>query len=1231
MRLKGLRLHGFKSFAERTEFRFPEGVTCIVGPNGCGKSNVVDGVKWVLGEQRPTAMRGSEMADVIFSGTERRKAVGLAEVTLIFDNSDRGLGVEWQEVEVTRRLYRDGASEYLLNRNRCRLRDLRELLMDTGSGPGALTFMEQGRIDEILRESQTERRAVFEEAAGIARYRARRRESLRRLERMEADLLRLSDVADEKQRQLRSLKIQAGRAERYQALVDEMRRRRLELAVYRYGLLLGEREEAGARLAVLVRDEDAARARVQEVAGSCREAEDELESVRTAASTKEAEIASLEGRAEAAREKGTFAARLVAELDGKSRWYRDELESGAETLDRLTGIRTEVSDAIEAARVEQEERREELSSAEAAVARAREVAAGRRVEVDRLAEKVYASLELQSRLDSRRSRLEARAQGLAERERRLVERSGALTTSVGASRERATAAQTALAASHEAAEQAARGLAAAEQHATEVEAAAAEARVREAALDREVSALRSRRDVLQALDESREGVGEGASALLDAARTSPDELAGVRGLLADLVEADGADAVLVETALGPYATAVVVDRFADAERAVAHLAERGLGRVVLLPLDTVSAEGTPAVPPGARSVLDAVRCADDVRAAVEAVLADAVVVDDLAAARALRTESGAGLLRAVTADGDVLDAAGAISGGGAPGGTGVLQRKTELRELRERFDEAAGQLEQAQARARDLAQAVEEARERIGAARAAQKEADAALHRARHEAHVAEAEADRLAGELEELEAEVGEIRDELHDVRSEDATVGDELKRLAAERRSDEEARAAAALRAEEAETALTDADADREEARVALASVSERHASLSGRMRGIEREFSEIADAADEAKRELEACAGRRKDAQERVEEAHRDLAQAEKDRERCIRELVEMRHVVSAAQAQLLERRGALESLESDASGVTREVQTYRLKESEARVRVESLIERIQEELEIDLHTAWDAARQGDGEAGGEPAPAAPAAPDEPPEEFDADALEVQITELKSRLDRMGAVNLEALAQLESVTEEAESLQVQLDDLQRARQSLLASIQKMDAESRERFTKTFEAIRTNFREMFRRLFGGGRADVFLEEGRDILEAGVEIVARPPGKELRSISLLSGGERTMTAVALMFAIYMAKPSPFCLLDEVDAALDESNIDRFVSAVTGFAEQSQFIIVTHNKRTMSMADTIFGVSMPERGVSRRVAVHLDQVDDQGRIRAECWARRRWAGLPARPRRVDGD
>jgi len=885
-------------------------------------------------------------------------------------------------------------------------------------------------------------------------------------------------------------------------------------------------------------------------------------------------------------------------------------------------VREELVDTFDRARTERTERQTAVNEIQAVIQeRAAEAAAQRRA-VEAVTRTAYELVERRSRLESKRSRLDARHQALEAQRARLQERISALVVDTRKAGDRVTHAEAQRAETKAAFEAAEAAMTAGEERLQRAEERVKEGRDAMGRLDRDVSGVRSRVEVLQHLCRQMEGVGEGAKKLVAAAKRGEAELSGVRGLLVESLETAASDAGPVESALGAYASAVIVDTFADAERAAAYLGRKRLGRCLLLPLD-----GVHSVAPAAGGALaGAVKCDAALRPAIDALLGRAVRVETLADARNARHDShdrargeAEQPLTIVTAGGEVLDPIGVVAAGGSSGGAGVLTRLSELRELTVRLEGLTAKLDRARAALREAETEFTDARREIGAARDARRRAESGAQRAHNECERAFSELARLELDAGRMTTDSDEIGDELARLATESATAASEAEGLIAERTTVEAGR-------EEAGRVLTDLDArlreteeERADLRVQLASVVERCVALEGRAQAIEEETTELEEGVDDARSELEGCEKRKHDAHERGKQAHVDFEKAQTRRERCIISLAEVRHRLSEAKSRLDERRGLLDGLAKEATAVGRELQRFRLRQNEARVRVEGLIERIQEELEIDLHAAWEKARNVApsslaaaqvGSADEECGETIPIYAADDSEGFDPDEVEAEIQGLRDRIGRMGNVNLEALEQLGSIEAEAEELQKQHDDLTASRASLLEAIRKIDIESRELFITTFNAVRENFKLMFRRLFEGGKADIYLDEDQDVLEAGIDIVARPPGKEARSISLLSGGERTMTAVALLFAIYQTKPSPFCLLDEVDAALDEANVDRFASVVQEFAEESQFIIISHNKRTMTAADTIFGVSMQEPGVSRPLAVRLDQVGDDGEILA---------------------
>ncbi len=1178
MRITRIRLLGFKSFAQKTEFNIDPGITAIVGPNGCGKSNVFDAVKWVLGEQKPSSLRAREMMDVIFAGAGGRKALGLAEVSLCFDNSDGTLAIDRPEVVLTRRLYRSGESEYLLNGDPCRLKDLREALMDTGSGLDAFSIMEQGRIDAILTANPVERRAVFEEAAGIGKFKARRKEAMRRLERIGEDLTRLRDVIELTDKQLRSLRYQASRARRWREISEELRKQKVTWALNRYHAFLGERAALSDRLAALAGDEARAAEALRGLLGELGGEEAGLE--RAAAALREAESAllALDAEIRSARESAEHGRKMAEELDRRVKYYEGELRTGETRRGDVEKERDSLADELAALGAEAAVREGELATAENAIrsaAEAEKLAAGRleAVRRDRLT-----ALARHTDVRNERAALSSLLRsGDAQRERMVRRRAGLLAEGerLRAAREAGGAAAAAAASAREESRALLRR---SEEELDDIAVRHRSFSEEAAEVDLRRSAAASRLELLKQLRQRHEGMDRAVQEVLKRAEHDPAALPGIRGVVANLIEVEAADAESVELALGVCAQAVVTETLPDALRAIEFLKGQQVGRAVFVPLSEVREPGPSYDGNGAaRHILSAVRAKDEYRPLVRALLSDSIVVERLDDAVEL-TRGAARSLRVVTGGGEVMSRIGAITGGRGKNSVALLRRNAEIEALektvaeeaerREILREAIAGLDAARERQRAL---VAERREAAEAAAAAARDADGALARLSEDLRRVADEEKVLLSELSEVDGEAQEAAARDADLSLEDERLrarGDELTRDVAERE--------AALEA--ARRVSKDAEAQRGEVRVALARARERLTSTEARVAALAQAARDIVRNLALARTEMETCSRRRDEAAMEAELSGRRAAEAEGGRERRIREVEALRSGHAEVRDRIQTRRREAESLREEHDRYRGALEEFRLREHEIRTKIEGLIERVREEFGLDLGDLYQGFVPGEG---------------------DPAALDQAVADLKDKLEKMGNVNLEALDQLKEVEERSEFLTREEADLNRSREALLEVLRKLNRESRERFEKAFADIREHFREMFRRLFGGGNAEVSLVEGEDILEAGVEIKVRPPGRDLQNLNLLSGGEKTLTAVALLLAIFKSHPSPFALMDEVDAALDESNIDRFLGVLREFSDRSQFVMITHNKRTMAEADALYGVSMPEVGVSQQVSIRF--------------------------------
>jgi chromosome segregation protein len=1178
MRISRIRLQGFKSFARKTEFVLDPGITAIVGPNGCGKSNVIDAVKWVLGEQKPSSLRAKEMMDVIFAGTESRKPVGMAEVAVVFDNEDGKLPIDRPEVVLTRRLYRSGESEYLLNGEACRLKDLRETLMDTGSGLDALSIMEQGRIDAILTANPAERRVVFEDAAGIGRFKARRKETLRRLERIGDDLTRLRDVIEITEKQLRSLRYQASRATRYREYSEELRKKRVTWALYRYHLLLTEREELSARLTEAADREEKVSRELRALIGDLSGEEATFEQLGAKVAEAETALLTLDAEIRSDRERAEHSLKMTGELADRVKWYEEEIRV---TERRITEMGTEkdgLGGDLAALAAEVTLRESELRTAEEAIATARAAEASRELDLRNLRQERVGVVQRGVSVRNRRSTLRSEIAGGEALEQRIsVRRSALIEEREGLTGEREEAAR-----DHEAKAAKESGLRenllVAEQREVEFTTRLADLNTQVAEADRVLTAGKSRLDLLLSLKARHAGMDQPVQEILKEVARAGSALSGVRGVVAELIKVKGADAEAVELALGACAQGIVTECLDDALVAIAWLKEKRLGRALFIPLDGVREAGPTYTGNGvARSAMLSVTSEGEYADLVRALLSDSILVENLDRARQLSADAGRSL-RIITGGGEVLNRIGTISGGRGNSAAALLARNSEIEELEGEVSEA----EERQAALREalagLRSSRDEVREEVRGLRALLTEAGREAGRSASRLERLEGDASRLANEDRVLEIELAEVlRQREESARRDLELAGEEEEATAEEERIGREVEALGAALDLAREESRGKQD-QRMELSVVLARSRERLAGAEARFAGLERGIAEARETVQVSRREMESCEQRRVEAALDAEVAAKRSEENAGRRERRLSDVTALRTEHERARAEILSRRQNAEDLRERHEEYRGVLEEFRLKESEVRTRLEGLLERVQEEFELDLVDLY----QGFS-----------------PEGIDWEELDREVAELKGKLEKMGNVNLEAIDQLAEVDERVKFLHAEETDLLSSKESLLEILRKVNRESRERFETAFVEVRENFREMFRKLFGGGSAEVSLTEGEDILEAGIEIMVRPPGRDLKNINLLSGGEKTLTAVALLFAIFKARPSPFAIMDEVDAALDESNIDRFLGVLREFTHESQFIIITHNKRTMADADALYGVTMPEAGISQPMSMRF--------------------------------
>ena len=1239
MRLAKLHLNGFKSFPDRAELGFDTGVTAIVGPNGCGKSNVVDAITWVLGEQSAKSLRGERMEDVIFNGSDARKPTATAEVRLKLTEVAQAamaaatsvptpeaielldsLPLVTRDVEIGRRLYRSGESEYLIDGEVCRLRDVHDLLMDSGLGVKAYAVIEQGKIGQILSSRPAERRALIEEAAGVTKYKSRRRAAELKLEAAQQNLTRVDDIIFEVEKQRGALKRQAARARRYRRLREELRRWEQVQFARKHAALSVEIERAEARLADSRVKDAAAAARVAELETGLErlrlgltQAEADATRTREDAHARELESGRRQQQIEfdkqqietLAQQADTFAAE-VRDLEVRRDPARLATESQREAAERAGTLQDEAAALVRA-------REAELSHASAAAQAVEQ-------EADSIRAAVLAAGTTLNALRQARDHAAAARDRVASDLERLDLEAKELTEEAARIRAAAEDAERRLGAARRAVESAGREKTAAEEKLASLRADRERLQAAVLAGERDAAAADARLKSLEELEASRATYG-------DAARSLLNDNGGVNheGAVADHLDVDRTFARAVDALLANWLQDVVVRKSSDVPRAAAALAERNAGRCGFLVLEEAArasamVTSTPlVVPGGARALSDVVRARGPHAAVISKLLPRAIIAESFEAAQAISRTTA---VPVATPAGDVFQSAWRVEAGSRQDARGILESRAEVAELRQRVVQLHADVEQAR-------KSLAEHESTIVALEGAITQAIASLHD--HEKSIVALESD--ARRAEDERARVGRRLE----VVSTDRQRANEESR-GAESRREESVRAIEQHDEQQrtAETRLTDVMTRLQAAR----ELTERHirlvteartsqATYTERRTGLETEVLRL----EEAARDLDLRIEQRRADIKRTEDRRGELRASIQDTGRLLDEdiraieafraemrgldekVVTLRGEFSAAEQQIRSARAALDAVRADvmqselarataASDLTHLAATCVESTGMSIDDVVTAVERMEDagelvvkSIPVEVAEETDPAEVAEGT---EVAEATQAAQEAEEETAAPTTPEGVIADLKRKIERLGPVNMMAIEQFDELESRHTFLTTQRKDLLDSISQTGEAIRKIDKTTRERFEEAFHSINAHFEVTFTTLFGGGRAGLMLIDQENDPESGIDIIAQPPGKRLQNVQLLSGGEKALTAMALMFAIFKHRPSPFCLLDEIDAPLDDANIGRFVEMLQGMQDHTQFILITHNRKTMEIADRLYGVTMEEPGVSKLISVQLN-------------------------------
>lgn len=1199
--LKALELSGFKSFADKTRFEFPPGITVVVGPNGSGKSNIVDAIKWVLGEQSAKSLRGKDMSDVIFkgsSGANSRRPANAATATIVLDNSDRRFAFDAEEVHVSRRVYRSGESEYLINGETSRLKDIRELFRGTGVGTDAYSLIEQGKVERMLSTNAKDRRAIFEEAAGISRFKAKKVDAQRRLARVDGNLIRLADIVEEVGSRYRSVKAQASKAARYKEHSDRLQQLRTYVGLKDWRTFAEKLVEIEAEFT----SETAAATEFSELIKTYDVQANEVDQRLDAVSQ---ELAEQQETAASVREQ-------IALLESNVQLNRSRLEDletrksqVAEQFDRAANRTAEFKRRIE--KTEAESETAELSFREASD-RLKELEAelnGLDVEIASLRSDYEVKRSLHSELlaviteiGRRVSASDSQVENLAAAKLRLTETSASLAEQVADLQSAFDQFDKEKIRLQREAESKDSALAAARVEFNEVKSNLAGRRQRLGELTNQHAGMSQRAEVIEELEKSLEGINAGAKELLQhAAAGTGGPMGEVIGLVADLVSVNVQHAAIVDVALGEMAQFVVV----KGDELVNRVADESLklhGRVGLIQLDNPPTMGAdPNVNlNGATGVIGRadrlIQVQPEYVAFIRQLLGGTWVVKTLGEALHLHANHPeADQVRLVTLDGEIVEADGAVVVGPKSMTSGLVSRRSELRALKREISRLDEQIVECRDQVDQLADQEASLESKIESQLSENSEIAARLSEQASQAQATESQIQQLEKQLGATEQELNATTNRLESFQE---TLVSDRSMLAAQ-----ELEVASIVQLiSSGESQVNDSQSRRTEiekgataAKVKLAKAEQTLDGVQARVAQYRQEYEEQQQAYRQLEAQRESDDKAAEAARNAIESGTEQLAGLNSQKEELtdrLEKLTQDRLEIDA------ERR----RLATEISGTRDQLRLAQDKSHQAQLRIEQigmqrdqLAQRMLEDYGIEIASVEDTPT------------------DE--ELAQRDEIDNEITDLRKKIGAIGSVNLDALQELEELESRYLAMDAQYQDLIQAKETLEKIIARIDNDSRKLFVETLEAIRLNFQKLFRQTFGGGKADIILEPDVDPLEAGVDIIATPPGKPEFSNSLLSGGEKALTAVSLLMAIFQFRPSPFCVLDEVDAPFDEANIGRFIDVLKSFLGWTKFVIVTHSKKTMTAATTLYGITMQESGVSKRVSVRFEDVSEDGHISQE--------------------
>ncbi|MGP3607805.1 chromosome segregation protein SMC [Anoxybacteroides rupiense] len=1179
MFLKRLDIVGFKSFADRVSIEFVPGVTAVVGPNGSGKSNITDAIRWVLGEQSAKSLRGAKMEDIIFAGSDSRRPLNIAEVTLTLDNEDGFLPLDYQEVSVTRRVYRSGESEFLINQQPCRLKDIIDLFMDSGLGKEAFSIIGQGRIEEILSSKPEERRTIFEEAAGVLKYKIRKKKAEHKLNETQENLHRVNDILHELESQLEPLKIQASIAQDYLEKRNELETFEVALIAHEIEELhrqwnhlrdqLTDHQQKEMALSAALQKEEATVEQLRDQMTALDESIDGLQQVLLVVSE---ELEKLEGRKEVLKERKKNAAQYQKQLEETISSLSEKSGKLCSTLEKEREQLTRIREELHALQTELKEKQRAFASYDISVEE----------QMERLKSDYIELVHEQASLKNERTHLQALLEKLEKKQSVLTKENEKHLTERNRIKEQYIALESKY-------QQTERKL---KEQETQLQQKSAQLAELKQEIEQKESMLyqayqylqqtKSRKEMLEEMQHDYAGFFQGVKEILKAR----EQLSGIHGAVVELIHVSSKYETAIEIALGGAMQHIVVADEEAARAAIHYLKKHSYGRATFLPMNVLQPKQLPSEQlaivknhPAFVGVANELVSYDSIYQTVLAhLLGNVIVTTNLKGANEL-----ARLLhyryRLVTLEGDVVSPGGAMTGGGVAKKTNsLLSRNRELETITDKFRDMEAKTEQlelfVQSKKKEAAQReaemvelrkqIEERRFALQEIKSAWREVEWQEKNTSERLALYDEEKAHDEQEMRQLREKITTVEQKLYQMEAKLAEIDEQMQHLTLQKQDEQSSK-------EALQAAIT-------EQKVAVAEKQQL-------LKHIQEKIAQLTLEQEETEKHLQVA---KEDLLTLTDEMNSNVSgeeQLDQLRQQKVQDKQETLELIASRREQRLQYQEMLENSERELKEKKRQYKqlTEIIKDEEVKlnrldVELENLLSRLREEYMLTFE----------------------AAKEKYPLQMEAEAARKKVKLIKRAIDELGTVNLGAIDEYDRVSERYQFLTEQKSDLQHAKETLHQVIDEMDQEMKKRFLTTFQQIRSHFGDVFQQLFGGGRADLQLTDSNDLLNTGVEIVAQPPGKKLQNLSLLSGGERALTAIALLFSILKVRPVPFCVLDEVEAALDEANVHRYALYLKRFSSQTQFIVITHRKGTMEEADVLYGVTMQESGVSRLVSVRLE-------------------------------